>query len=94
MEHLSYIPRHFVFTKPTRFPSRALFFPFHVRSVEEEDLGDSTPQFSPRMQILHTREQGSDGLDLEEQSSESTAVNKIECVLITRKCPTTNLGDR
>jgi hypothetical protein len=62
--------------------------------VENDSVG-STPQFSPQLQIPHhiqTRE-GSDGLDLEEHSSESTVANKTDCVLITRKFPTTNLSD-
>ena len=75
---------------PARFLSRALLFlwrvlcfPFRVAFTREDNLGDSTPQFSP---IPHPTRQGegSDGLVLEEYSSESTVANQIECALITR----------
>ena len=82
---------------PTRFLSRALFFPFQARFMGRDDLGGSTLQFSPQMQIPHSpRERdGSDGLELDsEHSSERTGANKTECVLITRKFPTTNMSDR
>ena len=83
---------------PTRFLSRALFFPFQAGFMGEDDLGCPTPQVqvSRQIQILHpTRErEGSDGPNLEERSSESTVTNKTECVLIACKFPTTNLNDR
>jgi hypothetical protein len=80
---------------PTRYLPRALFFPLQAGFMGENDLGGSTPQFSSQMQILHpTRDrEGSDGLNLEERSSESTVTNKTERVLITRKFPITNLSD-
>ena len=80
---------------PTKFNFRALFFPFQVAFRGEDDLGGSTPQLGPQMQIRPpTRErEGSNALGLEEHSSESTVANKIEWVLIIRRPPTTNFSD-
>ena len=81
---------------PTRFLSRAFSFPFQVGFMGQDELCGSTPQFSPQMQTPHSpREQeGSDGLDLDSKHSSDWAIaNKTECVLISRKFPTTNLSD-
>ncbi|KAF8553572.1 hypothetical protein OG21DRAFT_1510020 [Imleria badia] len=78
---------------PTRLLSHALLFLFRVLcfplragSTGEDNVDDSTPQFSPQVQIPPpTREQEeSDGLHLGVCSSESTVGNRTERVLITR----------
>jgi hypothetical protein len=62
----------------------------------EDDLGGSTPQFGPQMQIPQPARdpEGSDELDLEEYSSEPMDGNETGCIIITRKFPATNLRDR
>ena len=95
MQHLSRITRLFVLMNSIRFFTRALSFPFQVGFMGEDDLGGSTPQFSPQMQTPHpTRDpEGSDELDLEEYSSELTDGNETGCITITRKFLTMNLHD-
>ena len=98
MQHLSPISRPFVLMHPIKFLFRSLFFPFQVGFMGDDDSGGSTPQNGPQMQIPHpqaTRERGgSDGLVMQEYSSDSTVGNKTECIKITRKFRATNLSDR
>ena len=78
---------------PTMSLSRALSFLWGVLCfpflAHEDNLGDSTPQPSPQVQVPHPTQEreGSDRLVLGEDSdsSESIVGNKTECVLITRK---------
>ena len=81
--------RPFMLMNPTRFLSRAIFFPFQVGFMGE---GGSTPQ----MRTQHPAQDpgGSNGLDLEGRSSESTVGNKTEYIIITRKFHTANLRNR
>ena len=69
------------------FLRRVLCFSFLVAVTHEDNLDDSTTQFSPREQIPHPAQErdGSDRLVLGEGSSESTVGNKTECIRITRK---------
>lgn len=73
---------------PTRFLYRALLSPFLAGFVDEDNLGPI--QFPHSTSV---EQEGSDELEPETYSTESTVGSKTEYIVITRQFHVTNLSN-